>query len=41
MEAFIPSIAVKMPTNEVIPIAIIKAVRIDLNRFAEIDFNPS
>ena len=34
IEALIPSIAVSMPTRDVIPIATIKAVRIDLSKFA-------
>jgi hypothetical protein len=36
-----PSIAVKMPTNEVIPSEIIKAVRMVLNKLLFIDLKPS
>ena len=35
------SIAVRIPTNEVIPMAIINAVRMDLSKFVEIDLMPS
>jgi hypothetical protein len=33
--------AVRIPTREVIPIAIISAVRMERNKFAEIDLKPS
>jgi hypothetical protein len=41
MDDFIPSIAVRIPTNEVIPMAIIDAVKIVLNKLDFIDLIPS
>jgi hypothetical protein len=41
IDALMPSMAVRIPTREVMPMAMIEAVKTVLNRFDLIDFVPS
>jgi hypothetical protein len=41
IDDLIPSMAVRMPTRDVIPMAMIEAVRMVLSKFDLIDFAPS